>query len=151
MILGCLRMTQSRYQHFDYPHPWCTTSFNLMIPIPGVSSNISAVWRSFEISVFQPQHFVEFLNLTSEILEQVWVAIFISMITMTLSLYFASRYARSNDSQNEPQNLTKTYRPALYVVGLIVSQGYYDHSSHSKLPCHMQSINKQAVTVLQRK
>jgi hypothetical protein len=63
MILGCLRMTQSRYQHFDYPHPWCTTSFNLMIPIPGVSSNISAVWRSFEISVFQPQHFVEPLNL----------------------------------------------------------------------------------------
>ena len=142
MILGCLRMTQSRYQHFDYPHPWCTTSFNLMIPIPGVSSNISAVWRSFEISVFQPQHFVEPLNLKSEILEQVWVAIFISMIIMTLSLYFTTRYMQSNDSQNEPQNLAKTYRPTLYVVGLIVSQGYHDHSSYSKLPYLMRSINK---------
>ena len=51
LILGCLRMTYARYQHFDYPQPWCSTVFNLMIPIPEAQVNLAAIGQVYDYQV----------------------------------------------------------------------------------------------------
>ena len=47
MILSAIVFTAERYKQFDFPYPWMSSSYNLMIPFPEITLNIGAPWEPF--------------------------------------------------------------------------------------------------------
>jgi hypothetical protein len=51
VALAVVLMTPERNRETDFPFPWAIGSYNMIMPFPKASTNISAPWKPFNFKV----------------------------------------------------------------------------------------------------
>ena len=122
MVAGPLVLMASRLPFVDLVYPYWYTVYDLMIPIPELSTDFNAPWKPFSLTV-------EFsLNPTKEIYPicrfQVWILVLVSMLAVIAFMSYISGLLPQKESNTSRQkDFTQINRSSDYVFQVLMSQG----------------------------
>jgi hypothetical protein len=127
MVAGPLVLMASRLPFVDLVYPYWYTVYDLMIPIPELSTDFNAPWKPFSLTV----KFT--FNRTKEIYPicpfQVWILVLVSMLAVIAFMsYISGLLPQKESNTSRQQDFTQINRSSDYVFQVLMSQGNFNEN-----------------------